>query len=79
MDKMDEALSKLTEGPQPGEHYRHFKKGTLYEVTLRSVDEATLEQLVSYKRADRPGSITRTLKNFTETIKSVPRFQFVNA
>ena len=66
-DPKDAAQAHLLSGPQPGEHYRHWKGG-LYVVVARSVQEDTLEQLVTYRSLAKGGTWTRTLANFTERV-----------
>lgn len=76
----DKAQRLLSTGPQPGELYTHYKGGR-YEVVCRSVDEGTLEQLVTYKSLNNGGFWTRTVANFTQLGDGtdwpvdVPRFQ----
>lgn len=52
---------------RPGDVYRHYKGG-LYVVVCLSVNEASLEPMVTY-RSNAKGTIwTRTLKNFADLI-----------
>ncbi len=67
MDEKEFAQTRLGQGPQPGERYRHYKGGE-YVIVCRSVDEATLEQLVTYRSLAKGGTWTRTLRNFTEAV-----------
>lgn len=49
--------------PEQGQTYRHYKGG-LYMIVCRSVDEATLGQLVTYRSRERGTVWTRTLEDF---------------
>jgi hypothetical protein len=55
--------------PLPGQRYEHYKGGT-YEVVAVSVDEETLEPLITYKSLKLGTFTTRTRENFLERVKS---------
>jgi hypothetical protein len=73
----DLAQRQAAGGPQPGEVYRHYKGG-IYSIVARSIQEDTLEPLVTYHSNLKGTNWTRTLANFTETVdwggKPGPRF-----
>lgn len=62
-EPLDRAQMLRTEGPQPGERWRHHKGGE-YRVVLRSVRETDLVQLISYESLDHGEVWTRTLEDF---------------
>lgn len=51
----------------PGQIYRHYKGG-LYVIVSVSIDEGTLEPLVTYRSNKKGTCWTRTLDNFTEKV-----------
>lgn len=64
------ARARLTEGPQPGEVYSHYKGG-IYTVMCRAVQEDTLEPLVIYCSNKYPGQfMARTLGNWREFVQA---------
>jgi hypothetical protein len=71
-DAKAEAQARIAamDEPRRGQVYRHYKGG-LYSVVSVSIDEATLEVLVTYSSNLEGGDTTRTLRNFTETVRVV--------
>jgi hypothetical protein len=68
----------MMQQPKRGQVYRHYKGG-LYSVVSVSIQEDTLEELVTYTSSLKGGDTTRPLANFTELVESpsgliVPRF-----
>ncbi len=63
-----QSLSMSEESPAIGDIYEHYKGG-LYVVLCRSVDEETLQPLVTYRSNLKGYTWTRTLKNFTATVQ----------
>lgn len=65
------------EGPKAGETYRHYKGG-LYVIVCLSIQENTLETLVTYRSNTQKTYWTRTLANFTSSVVIdngvIPRF-----
>jgi hypothetical protein len=53
--------------PRRGQIYRHYKGG-YYSIVSVSIDEMTLEVLVTYTSNLQGGDTTRTLRNFTEGV-----------
>lgn len=69
-DPKDEAQKVLAAtvkegGLHPGARFRHYKGG-VYEVVCVSVDEDTLEPLVTYRSLTKGTLWTRTLRNWSE-------------
>lgn len=76
----DLAQMGLMRGPKRGQRFRHYKGG-LYRVVCRSVRESDLAQLVTYQNEADGYVWTRTLEEFTSSVKTdsgeVPRFERV--
>lgn len=74
-----DAHARRRSGPQPGETWRHHK-GDDYRIVLRSVDEATLGQLVTYQSVKKPDMVwTRTLEDFVAPVTTeVTRFRRIS-
>lgn len=66
-DTAQRLLNQFTQ-PAPGQRYEHYKGGK-YEVVAVSLDESTLEPLVTYRSLKQGTTWTRTRKNFTEGVK----------
>ncbi len=73
VDEDRKAQAALAEGPQVGERYRYFTGGEV-EVVCRSVAEASLEQIVTYR--DAKGHVwSRLLSRWLRPIDSgQPRY-----
>lgn len=68
--------SQRKDGPQAGQRWLHYK-GDEYEVVCRSVDEVTLEHLVTYRSVALGHVWTRTLANWYELVNGQPRFRLI--
>jgi hypothetical protein len=73
----DLAREVFTAGPAVGSRWRHYAGGR-YEVEALSLNEFDLEPLVTYRGLDTGLTWTRTLANWSATVRyrgqSVPRF-----
>lgn len=85
-DDKDKVQEKLEGAPPRGSRWRHYKGG-FYRVITCSIEEDTLEPLVTYRSEEKGGVWTRTLENWLEEVtvdvgatdparvgKKVPRF-----
>jgi hypothetical protein len=68
-DPKEDAQRKIAAMAEPrrGQIYRHYKGGH-YSIVSVSIDEKTLEVLVTYTSNLKGGDTTRTLRNFTEDV-----------
>jgi hypothetical protein len=72
----EELLSRLADCPESGSIWRHFK-GALVRVVVCSLDEATLQPLVTYRHEGEAGGppppsqvvFTRPLARFLGTVE----------
>jgi hypothetical protein len=72
------ARELFADGPAVGSRWRHYR-GSRYEVVALSLNEFDLEPLVTYRGLDTGLTWTRTLENWSATVRSssgqdVPRF-----
>ena len=76
-DNVQEALKEFS--IKPGDKFRHYKVGGIYEVVTLAVKEDTLEPLVVYYSREKDSTWVRTYENFTEDVEVnetfVKRFQ----
>lgn len=73
---------RALEHPRAGDIYDHYRGGD-YRVVAVSLEEATLEPLVTYQSLKLKAFWTRTLTNFTEPVRLAdgstrPRFLLIS-
>ncbi len=76
-DDVARVQAEREKGPQVCDIYEHHQGG-YYRVAYRSVDEATLAQLVTYASIEHGHAWTRTLADFTADVEpGKPRFKLL--
>ena len=70
-------LHRRNNSIQPGQHFKHFKNGRIYEIVATSVDTETHKLLVTYKWEN--DYCTRSFEAFMERVNGVWRFERVYA